>query len=254
MAQPIIGISLDSEDVGSFAPSPYYALRKHYSDAISAAGGIPLFFPHDMAHIATYLNLIDGLLVPGGNVDVDPQYYGDEPLHHTTILNPSRTNFDMELMRQAFERGLPIFGICAGQQIMNVLFGGTLYQSLKDQVPNLLPHYHDEPRHALVHRITVVEDSLLGRILHGFSLEFQVNSHHRQAARAIGEHILVSAVASDGVIEAIEHKNHPFCLGVEWHPEYMNTEEDRTIMQAFIAAASRYKASTPLASRKLEAV
>ena len=254
MAKPIIGITLDCEEEGSFAASPYYALRKHYSEAILQSGGIPIFLAHEQEIVAEYLAMVDGLLVPGGMADIDPQLYGVTEKHDCTVIIPSRTNFDLTIMRTAFAMHIPILGICAGEQVMNVIFGGTMVQHIPEQIPNHANHYHNMPRHHIAHSVNITEGTILARLVGEDKHEFMVNSHHHQAAATTGSEVIVSARAPDGVIEAIEHSKHPFCLGIEWHPEYMHTEEDRRIMRGFVLAAEQYRIEKRMETLKPKAV
>ena len=125
---PLIGITLDSEDASteSYSKFPWYALRKNYASVVVKVGGIPIILPHEPSLINGYLNMIDGLIVTGGNFDVDPSMYGDYINHETVKLKPKRTQFEMTITRNALERDMPILGICGGQQLLNVILGGTL--------------------------------------------------------------------------------------------------------------------------------
>jgi putative glutamine amidotransferase len=243
MQKPLIGITLDFEKTGSFSPYPYYALRTHYSRAVAAAGCLPIFFPYEAALIPHYLSMIDGLLVPGGSVDISPALYGEATVHATTKIETIRTDFDAAIFKEALAMQMPILGICAGQQLMNVLFGGTLIQHIPDDIPNAEAHYFDGPRETIAHSVTITPGTLLSTIIGAEHTTIDVNSHHHQAVKTIGKDLIVSAVAPDGVIEAIEHSTHPFCLGIEWHPEFEVTTHDRAIFTAFREAANRYRAS-----------
>lgn len=236
--KPLIGITLDYGEGGPsphYSPRPYYALREDYSNSIIKAGGIPIFLSYDVSLIDNYISMIDGLLMPGGDYDIDPAWYGEENLY--SLVNNKRFDFEKLLLKEAIEKQLPILGICAGFQLMNVCYGGSLFQNIKKQHSDLVNHSQTEDMDKTIHEISVKENSLLHKITG--KEKILVNSHHRQGIKAIGSNLKATAHALDGIPEAIELENYPFALGVEWHPEYMATEEDVKIMQAFIDEARK---------------
>lgn len=237
MTKPIIGITLDSEEAGEYSSYPWYALRKDYFSAIAELGGIPIALPYHASLVDDYLTMIDGLILSGGDVDIPPGQYGEATTSHDTLmLKEDRTRFEWTLLETALKRHIPVLGICAGEQLLNAMLGGTLVQHIPDDIPDALEHKQPMPHHEPYHEVTVKEGTLLHRITGKTTIK--TNSHHHQAVRDVGKDLVVNAVASDGVIEGIEHTDHPFCLGIEWHPEYIACEEDRAIMQALIKAAS----------------
>lgn len=240
--RPRIGITLDAELPGGYSKLPWYALRENYCDTISEAGGVPLPLPHEPELVAEYLDLIDGLLVTGGAFDVDPALYGEGETHATVILKPRRTRFERAIIEGALARDLPVLGICGGEQLLNVVLGGTLIQHLPDAVQSDIQHEQPNPRTEPGHEILIEPDSLLARITGADRLP--VNSAHHQAVASVGPGVKVTARAPDGVIEAIEHPGKAFCLGVEWHPEYHISDGDRAILSSFVAAASKGRRST----------
>lgn len=235
--RPIIGVTLDSEPPGGYAKLPWYALRENYCDVVAAAGGLPVALPHEPDLALDYLALIDGLLVTGGAFDVDPGLYGVGERHGTVKLKERRTRFEWAITKGAVERDLPVLGICGGQQLLNVVLGGTLIQHIPDSVPGCLPHEQPNPRTEPGHEVAVAVDTLLHRVTGASRLP--VNSAHHQAVDQVGPGILVSATAPDGVIEAIEDPSRRFCLGVQWHPEYGINPGDTAVVAAFVAAAGR---------------
>jgi putative glutamine amidotransferase len=235
--RPVIGVTLDSEPAGGYAKLPWYALRQNYCDVVAAAGGLPIALPHEPDLAAHYLGLIDGLVVTGGAFDVDPALYGAGERHRTVTLKERRTRFEWAITQGAIERDLPVLGICGGQQLLNVVLGGTLIQHIPDSVPDALAHEQPNPRTEPGHEVAVLPGSLLHRVTGASSLP--VNSAHHQAAERVGEGIVVSATASDGVIEAIEDPRRRFCLGVQWHPEYGISAGDTALVQAFVQASGR---------------
>lgn len=233
---PVIGITLDSEPPGGYSKLPWYALRENYCDAIAAAGGLPVALPHAPELAEHYLALIDGLVVTGGAFDVDPSLYGAGGRHATVRLKERRTRFEWAITQGALERDLPVLGICGGQQLLNVVLGGTLIQHIPDALPDALAHEQPNPRTEPGHTVSVVPGTLLHRITGADTLA--VNSAHHQAAERVGEGIVVSASAEDGVIEAIEDPRRRFCLGLQWHPEYAISSGDTALLAAFVAAAA----------------
>ena len=235
MKKPRIGITLDSEESGGYSQLPWYALRKNYVDSIVEAGGIPLILPHNELLATTYVDFMDGLLITGGAFDVDPALFGATEYHDSVVLKKGRTDFEIAVTRRMLSARKPILGICGGQQLLHVLLGGTLIQHIPDEVATPLEHEQPNPRTEPGHQVTVVAGTLLDKI--AGRKEFPVNSAHHQAAKAVGDGVIVSATAPDGVIEAIEYPSLPFCLGVQWHPEYHISPVDTNIFNAFVEAS-----------------
>ncbi|MFO1072083.1 MAG: gamma-glutamyl-gamma-aminobutyrate hydrolase family protein [Geminicoccaceae bacterium] len=235
--RPVVGVTLDSEVAGGYSKLPWYALRQNYCDVIAQAGGLPVALPHEPELAEPYLDLIDALVVTGGAFDVDPALYGGGPRHATVTLKERRTRFEWAITAGAVERDLPLLGICGGQQLLNVVLGGTLIQHIPDTIPGALAHEQPNPRSEPGHEVSVRAGSLLHRITGAERLP--VNSAHHQAADRVGEGVIVSATAPDGVIEAIERPDRRFCLGVQWHPEYGISAGDTALIEALLAAAAR---------------
>ena len=234
--RPIIGVTLDSEQPGGYSKYPWYAVRQNYADAIVAAGGLPVALPHNAALAGQYLDMIDALVVTGGAFDVDPSLYGEGDRHATVTLKENRTQAELALTSGALERNLPVLGICGGEQLLAVALGGTLIQHIPDSIDNALAHEQPNPRHEAGHAVSVTPGTQLHRIVGAAGMN--VNSAHHQAVRTPGPRAVVNAVAPDGVIEGIEDPTHRFCLGVQWHPEYLIDPGDRRIFDALIAACA----------------
>jgi putative glutamine amidotransferase len=234
--RPVIGVTLDSEPPGGYSRLPWYALRENYCDALSAAGAVPVALPHEPELVEAYLGMIDGLVVTGGAFDIDPALYGAAERHATVTLKERRTRFEWAITRGAVARDMPVLGICGGQQLLNVVLGGTLIQHIPDSVPDALAHEQPNPRTEPGHEVLVEPGTLLHRVTGADRLA--VNSAHHQAAETAGPGIVVSARAPDGVIEAIEDPARRFCLGVQWHPEYGIGPGDHAILRAFVRAAA----------------
>jgi putative glutamine amidotransferase len=237
MSRPVIGITLDSEPPGGYSKLPWYALRENYCGAVARAGGLPLPLPHEPELAADYLAKLDGLIITGGAFDVDPALFGANSRHATVKTKDRRTAFELAITRMSHESDKPILGICGGEQLLNVVLGGTLIQHIPDEIENPLAHEQPNPRTEPGHEISVVPGTLLHRCTG--SLKMAVNSAHHQAVKTVGPQIVINATASDGVIEGIEDPRRTFCLGVEWHPEYAIDPGDSRIFDAFIAASAR---------------
>ncbi len=234
-AKPLIGMTLDAEPPGGYSKFPWYALRANYMTALSGAGGLPVALPHSVALAPDFLDRIDALVVTGGAFDIDPGLYGDGERHATVTLKEERTAAELALVRGALARDMPVLGICGGQQLLAVALGGTLLQHIPDSVESALEHEQTTPRDQASHTISLVPGTLLARI--AGTTTMRVNSAHHQAVRAPGRFAVVNATAPDGVIEGIEDARYGFCLGVQWHPEFLIDPADALIFQAFVQAA-----------------
>lgn len=244
MMTPLIGFTLDYETgapTGQYSKFPWYALRDNYTASVAAAGAAPIGLPHEISAIPRYLELLDGLVITGGNFDVPPQMYGEEVKSERVETKPRRTEFEWAITKGCIERGIPVFGICGGQQLLNVILGGTLIQHIPDTVPDALAHEQPNPRTEPGHKVAIVAGTLLHSIVGADALS--VNSAHHQAVGTPAPGAIVNATAPDGVVEGIEWPDHPFCLGVQWHPEYHVTPADTALFKAFVTACSTYHES-----------
>jgi putative glutamine amidotransferase len=233
--RPLIGLTLDAEPAGGWSKYPWYALRQNYTSALAAAGGLAVALPHDPGLAADYLDRLDGLIVTGGAFDVDPALYGDAERHETVELKADRTTAEMALLQGALARNMPVLGICGGQQLLAVALGGTLIQHIPDAVPGALPHEQATSHYEPGHEVEILPGTLLHKIVG--KNRMQVNTSHHQAVKALGRSI-ANAVAPDGVIEGIEAAEYKFCIGVQWHPEYLVDAGDMAIFKAMMAACN----------------
>lgn len=191
--------------------------------------------------VRDYAAYLDGLILQGG-ADVSPRAYGEEPLKPQWSGDPVRDAYELELVHEFLEAGKPILGICRGMQLINVAFGGSLYQDIPTLLPEAIAHetpHYDRHRHAVV----LEEDSWLQR-WNGALPGRDVVSVHHQAVKRLGRDLVVEATAPDGVIEAIRHTGRTFVYGVQWHPEFHTLDDpdqlDPTpMLDAFLAAARR---------------
>ena len=238
--KPVIGITLDWEDSPTYSTMhPWYALRTNYASVISGANGVPITLPYDLQAIDQYIEMIDGLMVTGGDYDLDPSVYGEETSTKTRVVRNNRTDFEMALLKAALAKNIPILAICAGEQLLTAMHGGKLLQDIQTTYPNALNH---EQKHMGIHMsktshsIDIVPDTLLHKIVQ--KNKMMVNSSHHQAVKSVGPSMIISATATeDGIIEAVEMPGYAFVLGIEWHPEYLASNDDSLIINAFIQSS-----------------
>ena len=209
--RPLIGISANTADID-------LTLRRVYCDQIVHAGGVPVVLPpvDDAEVLINMLEGIDGLVLTGG-ADYNPLWYGEQPEKELHTINSTRDLPELLLTRLAFNRQIPILGICRGVQTMAIALGGNLVQDLKTP----LKHGQDAPRSEATHSVTITEGSTLYAL---YGQETFVNSFHHQAVKDCGSHLHVVATAPDGVIEAVESTEQKALMGVQWHPEWMGDE------------------------------
>ncbi len=239
MDKPLIGISLDSESKPTYSKFPWYALRENYADTFIKAGATTLGLPHDLNAVDHYLDILSGLVITGGAFDVNPEFYGETLTPELKKrLKPARTAFEMSILQGAIERKMPILGICGGEQLLNVVLGGTLIRHIPDEIPDALEHLQNYDASYTAHSIEITPNTLLHRLVGTTTID--VNTSHHQAVKAVKPPVIISARAPDGIVEAIELPDHPFCLGVQWHPEFHSTNYDKQIVAGFVAASHVY--------------
>lgn len=198
MIQPIIGITTDIK-------GQYIKMKHQYADVIAQSGGCPVFIP-PTSHINKYAETINGLIIPGG-ADLDPHYYKEKSLPTVKPVPKKRSDFEVALLQGIIKRRKPVIGICYGMQLMNVAFGGTLYQDINSQLSVEINHKKG------YHKIVIAENTFLrkGR--------FSVNSTHHQAIKRLGKGLKAFAFSTDNIVEAFYHETLPYVVGVQWHPE-----------------------------------
>jgi putative glutamine amidotransferase len=219
---------------------PPYAKLRDYETAIRLAGGEPRRLEIGRDDPDDVIRSVDAVLLPGGG-DVDPSYYGEAK--HPTFDGPEagRDELEIALATRAREVDMPLLAICRGIQLLNVARGGSLVQDIPDQIPGALAHVRREPADSIAHDVRVEPTSrlaaLLGKSASSHAGTVPVNSRHHQAIKRLGEGLVVTATASDGVIEAVEDLAMRFCIAVQWHPEnFHRTGEFSALFNAFIAA------------------
>ncbi|MEF9839513.1 MAG: gamma-glutamyl-gamma-aminobutyrate hydrolase family protein [Lachnospiraceae bacterium] len=209
-----------------------------YIQAIRLCGGIPLILPltKSTTALTTYAKLCDGFLFCGG-ADITPLLFGEEPAKGIGKTNVTLDLFQIRLMKQALSTHKPILGICRGMQVLNVACGGSILQDLNLETNTSLNHMQTSiSRKDISHKVFLSHGTLLSKILGRFAY---TNSYHHQAIKELGNHLIVSGLASDDTIEAIEIPNAPFVVGVQWHPECMiqNTPRMKDIFIHFIQSS-----------------
>ena len=223
--RPIIGIT------GNYDAGKCTLLEGYYRSVLEA-GGTPLIIPpaDDVDMMVSLLDRVDALILSGGG-DINPLYLGEEPLRELSSINPARDWHELMLVRLAANRQIPILGICRGLQVMTAALGGKLYQDIYKEASATLKHSQDTERHVCTHTIRITQESLLHNI---FGTEvLPVNTFHHQAVKEAAPGFAVSALSSDGLIEAVESTQHKSMIGVQWHPECMILGGDRSMLPLF---------------------
>ena len=231
MKKPLIGITLDIKKGGGYSKFPWYAIRHNYLHSVEKLGGIPIPILHSKKNIKDIFNLLDGIIITGGNFDIDPNMYGAKS-KKSLIIKSERTNFEISICKLFLKFNKPILGICGGEQLLNVACGGTLNQDIKKNNKILINHEQNNPRNQTSHEVLIKPNTILKKIVKKNIIN--VNSAHHQSVKKIGKNLIISGVAKDGVIESIEHISHKWCIGIQWHPEFLITSEDKKILSNFI--------------------
>ncbi len=227
--RPIIGITGNLE-----LKENYHCLAEAYVAAISNAGGTAIIIPPDEASLNDYTKICHAIVLSGGG-DMDPVYWDEQPSWALGNINPRRDQFEIKLVQKCFSLGMPILGICRGCQVLNVAAGGSLIQDIRTR----MSHEQKAPRDYPFHDIFIDEGTILAGIFNNSCIK--VNSFHHQAVKKIGSKLRASAQAEDNIIEAVEKKDHPFAIGVQWHPECMSDENSAELFKTLIDKATVYQ-------------
>jgi len=222
-----IAVSVADKEKGKGKDSPYFK-------ALLTAGAMP-----EEIHLVTagapgfHAEDYDGILLGGGE-DVDPALYEEEKKYDSVKINRKRDDFELKLLDRAQEAQLPVFGICRGTQLINVKFGGTLYQDLENDAEVEIDHRQTGERSDATHGVTLTEpESLLAESFHGHC---EVNSFHHQGIKRVGRGLKVTAYSEDGLVEAVEAaEGFPYLVAVQWHPEEIADQpEQKKMLQQFL--------------------
>ena len=243
---PVIGIT------GNYTQETC-TLAEGYYQSVLKAGGIPFIIPpfYETDRLGELLDRLDGIIFSGGG-DINPLLLGEEPIKELHSITPERDQQELLLARLAYDRQIPMLGICKGIQIINAALGGTLYQDIHTQMEGIrIKHNQDQDRRYPSHQVTISRGSILEKI---FGTELAVNSFHHQACKSAAPGLKVTAMSSDGVIEAIESDEFKSIMGVQWHPEtyiLRNSTEMLPIFEWLISESAEFKLAKKLHSKIL---
>ncbi len=237
MSSPIIGLTPSRLDTKYDLPAQ--GVMQAYMHAVHGAGGIPVILPLDVPvpALTPLLARLDGIIFTGGG-DIHPARYGLPLDEYVAHVDGARDRLETDLFAEITRRRMPFLGICRGIQLVNVALGGTLYTDIQAQYPGAHKHdfYPSWPRSYLAHPVRIEKGSALNRILN--LEETWVNSLHHQAIRELAAPLRPVAWAPEGFIEGVELPDYPFGLGVQWHPEWLQTHAPmQALFRAFVAAA-----------------
>lgn len=232
-SRPIIGLTTYRKTAAQATPLPVMALMPTYIDAVAAAGGVPVLIPLgiDEEALRTLLASLDGLVLTGGG-DIAGENYHSEHEDYIFDVDTDRDRVELFLAREAIAQDKPLLAICRGHQILNVALGGTLYEDVMEWMPGAIKHdfFGVFPRNHMAHSVDITPGSKLARALG--RQETTVNSLHHQGVRDLAPGLVAAAHAPDGLIEGIEAPEHPFAVGVQWHPENL-IQDDPVMLSLF---------------------
>jgi putative glutamine amidotransferase len=245
---PVIAMTTTTTTVAD-SGSTIVTLTGAYIEAIERMRGAPLLLSpvhteHSLEHL---IGLADGLVLTGGE-DVDPSFYGHQPHPELGVVNIARDRMEFAVLKLALERRMPVLAICRGIQLLNVAFGGTLFQHLPAQRAEGVIHEQPAPINERWHAARVAPSSRLAEIFG--ATELFINSFHHQGIDHLGKGLRPVVWAEDGLIEGVEAEGHPWVMGVQWHPERGEAESphdrrhpDTRLFYAFVEAARGYRDS-----------
>ena len=240
-ARPVIGIT------GNYNQETC-TLAEGYYQSVLKAGGIPFIIPpfYETDRLGELLDRLDGIIFSGGG-DINPLLLGEEPIKELHSITPERDLQELLLARLAYDRQIPMLGICKGIQIINAALGGTNYQDIHTQMEGIrIKHSQDQDRRYPSHQVSITDGSILAKL---FGTELAVNSFHHQACKTAAPCLTVTAMSTDGVIEAVESNEFKSILGVQWHPEtyiLRNSTDMLPIFEWLISESAEFKQAKKL--------
>jgi putative glutamine amidotransferase len=216
---PLVALTTGVDPEGGDHRRPRVALYTAYLEVLKRVGltAVLVTPAHGPDDVAALMENAAGLILTGGG-DIASELYGEEPTADLLEVDPDRDTMEMRALELALERGLPILGVCRGMQVLNVYFGGTLYQDLPSQYGDATDHEQSGPWGEHQHEVRLTDGSLLHGILGVFE-PLRTNSYHHQAVKDLGAGLTCTARSEDGLIEGIEATGHDWVVGVQWHPE-----------------------------------
>jgi putative glutamine amidotransferase len=241
----VIGVATQTQEAVSGELPRCWIMSQRYVQVLASLGAVPVLIPllpDDLGTLREIYNRLEGIFLTGG-VDVDPDRYGEEKLAQCGRTDPDRDAVEIQLMHWALADHKPVLAVCRGFQLVNVACGGSLYQDMPSQCPDMIKHDHFPPessRDYLAHEITIAPATRLGRCLG--SERAIVNSMHHQGIKALAPNLTPSAWSSDGLIEGVEGANGHYLVAVQWHPEELTDQpRQRRLFTEFLAAASAWR-------------
>ena len=240
-ARPVIGIT------GNYNQETC-TLAEGYYQSVLKAGGIPFIIPpfYETDRLGELLDRLDGIIFSGGG-DINPLLLGEEPIKELHSITPERDLQELLLARLAYDRQIPMLGICKGIQIINAALGGTNYQDIHTQMEGIrIKHSQDQDRRYPSHQVSITDGSILAKL---FGTELAVNSFHHQACKTAAPCLTVTAMSTDGVIEAVESNEFKSILGVQWHPEtyiLRNSTDMLPIFKWLVSESAEFKQAKKL--------
>lgn len=237
--RPLIGISCSH-------PGNNSSTRMTYTESVIQAGGTPMLIPvtTDSAVLADIVARLDGIILIGG-ADIHPSYYNEEPIEQLGEVDSLRDVYDIALIRLAAHRKVPMLGICRGEQLINVAFGGTLYQDIPTQHPDTtVQHNQKEPSSVATHTVCLLPGSVMEQITG--RVQLYTNTHHHQAVKDVAPGFRITAWATDSIPEAIESTDGRPIWGVQFHPEALTVAGDTISARFFrflVEKAVKYRST-----------